>query len=166
MWSWDWSSKTEGTTWEEVPRFDWTSHQRSRSLNCSAISPCWKVGGMLGQLVVSFSINPNAMGMAWSCEQNDGAYYYKIEVDTHHAEQVFNIWASCFCWFRSFNNPTGPILGKSHHFWTSETLCIPLGVPMTWCLYLSHRDFEALQHCSIWWLSFALRRANLSGGGF
>ena len=142
--------KTEGTTWEEVPRFDWTSHQRSRSLNCSAISPCWKVGGMLGQLVVSFSIDPNAMGMAWSCEQTDGAYYYKIEVDPL-CRTSFQHRASCFCWFRSFNNPTGQSWANLHHFWTSETLCIPSVFPMTRCLIQFPIEIWSTQHCSIWW---------------
>lgn len=142
--------KTEGTTWEEVPRFDWTSHQRSRSLNCSAISPCWKVGGMLGQLVVSFSIDPNAMGMAWSCEQNDGAYHYKIEVDPL-CRTSFQHRATCFCWFRSFNNPT-------RQSWANLTI---FGLQKR-CLYISHRDFEAR---SIWWLFFCAEKGQPFGEG-
>lgn len=138
--------KTEGTTWEEVPRFDWTSHQRSRSLNCSAISPCWKVGGMLGQLVVSFPNDPNAMGMAWSCEQNDGAYYYKIEVDPR-CRRSFQHRASCFCWFRSFNNPTG----QSWANLTIETVFI----------HFPSRS-EAR---SIWWLFFCAEKGQPFGEG-
>lgn len=54
----------------------------------------------------------------------------------------FSTLGKLFLLIQILQQSNWPILGKSHHRWTSETLCIPLGFPMTWCLYISHQDLK------------------------
>lgn len=77
----------------------------------------------------------------------------------------FSTLGKLFLLIQIFQQSNWPILGKSHHRWTSETLCIPLGFPMTRCLYLSPRDFEARSIAAFGDDFLALVFSNLSGRG-